>query len=277
MNSNIGNLSSNNPHVIDLRCYNRKRSRTDSDNLQRLTLARNVSDDREIILEKQVDQVVSSSQVARKKSRQSFSMSTKISWVKEYQSCPPGTNMRSWLEKKNASDSAKVSYTSFRRWVMNLQTMKQSDLETYFPVRSKKHFIRPHDEMEKVLVEFLRIRNSRLRAAGKRKSTPCYIRAKAKEFFDEMYGDDSSIDFKASNGWFGRFQDSYKHLLDPESIQKNPEQVTSSQGTFKENLFTPCSTNRVNLDKTDIVPDGHSLTRKDIEYLNDLMNEMPDF
>ena len=108
MNSNIGNLYSNNPHVIDLRCSNRKRSRTDSDNPQRQTMARNISDDREIILEKQVNQIVTSSYVARKKSRQSFSKSTKISWVKEYQSFPPGTNMRSWLEKKNASDNTKV-------------------------------------------------------------------------------------------------------------------------------------------------------------------------
>ena len=122
MNSYIGNLVSLNPHVIDLRCTHPKRSRCNSDNLKRLPLARKVSDKREAILETQVDQLVSSSQVAKKKSRQSFCMSTKILWVKDYQSCPPGTNMRSWLERKNARDGTKVSYTSFRRWVMNLQS-----------------------------------------------------------------------------------------------------------------------------------------------------------
>jgi len=272
MNSNTENLSTSNRHIIDLRCPSRKRSRSGGDNLRKPTLTRNVSDDTEDDHKPQADHVVSSSQVPKKKSRQSFSMSTKISWVKEYQSCPPGTNMRNWLEKKNKGGNTKVSYTSFRRWVMNLQTMSSSDLETYFPVRSK-NFVRPHNEMEKVLVEFLRVRNSRLRAAGKRKSTPCYIRAKAKEFFDEIYGDDSSIDLKASIGWLGRFTDSYKHVFDPEISNKNPEHLPADQET-EDQLSTHSSLDKGTMGKIDVVPSCHSLSRKDIEYLQELMNEL---
>ena len=277
MSPYIGNLVSLNPHGIGLRCSNLKRSRCNSDNLRRLPLARKVSDEREVILKTQVDQVVSSSQVAKKKSRQSFCMSTKISWVKDYQSCPPGTNMRRWLEEKNARDGTKVSYTSFRRWVVNLQSMTRSDLETYFPVYSRKNFTRPLNEMEEVLVKFLSVRNFRLHASGKRKSTPCYIRAKAKEFFDEMYGDDSSIDFKASNGWLDRFQNSFKHLLDPELLHKNPKHLTSNQGASKEKLSTPSSMNIVTMGKADTVLDDHSLTKKDIEFLQGLMSDLSNY
>jgi len=180
--------------------------------------------------------------------------------------------MRNWLEKKNKVDNTKVSYTSFRRWVMNLQTMPPSHSETYFPVHSK-NFIRPQNEMEKVLVDFLRVRNSRLRAAGKRKSTPCYIRAKAKEFFDEIYGDDSSIDFKASIGWLGRFRDSYKHLFDPEISDKNQGHLPSDQGT-EDLLSTYSSIYKGTVGKIDVVPNCHSLTRKDIEFLQELLNEL---
>lgn len=160
--------------------------------------------------------LTSSSKNSSRKSRQSFSMATKIVWVKEFQACPQGTNMRKWLEDKNISENTSVSYTSFRRWNMSLKHMTNKDISRCSSLFSKKIYCRPHSEMEKVLVEFLRIRNQRLRAFGRRKSTPGYIKAKAMEFYVEMYGDDCPQKFKASNGWLGRFQDSYVHLLNPD-------------------------------------------------------------
>uniref|UniRef100_A0A7S2R705 HTH CENPB-type domain-containing protein n=1 Tax=Eucampia antarctica TaxID=49252 RepID=A0A7S2R705_9STRA len=167
--------------------------------------------------------VVSSDKSSERRIRQTFTMSTKISWVKGYLSCPQGTNMRNWLERKNASENTRVSYTSFRRWNMTLHNMTHKDIMNCSSRLSKKISVRPHNEMEKVLIEFLRIRNYRLRASGRRKSTPVYIRAKAKEFYEEMYGDDSPLEFKASSGWLGRFQDAYRHLIDPDFSQQEDE------------------------------------------------------
>lgn len=170
-----------------------------------------------------ISPVTLSRKISATKSRQSFSMATKILWVKEFQACPQGTNMRQWLEEKNVSAHTRVSYTSFRRWNMTLKNMTNKDILRCSSLFSKKNYCRPHSEMEKVLVEFLRIRNHRLRAFGRRKSTPGYIKSKAMEFYIEMYGDDCPQTFKASNGWLGRFQDSYAHLLDPDFSKHETE------------------------------------------------------
>lgn len=183
-----------------------------------LKLCRKVTHERDDIYT--VAPVVSSSNIPRKKQRQSFSMKTKLSWVKDYQSKPAGTNMRSWLDRKNIDENTKVSYTSFRRWNSTLQHMTNRDIISCSSPYLKKNFISPHDEMEKVLIEFLKIRNHRLRSTGRRKSTPSYIKAKAIEFYGELYGDDSTHKFKASNGWLSRFQDAYRHLLDPDLLKQ---------------------------------------------------------
>ena len=69
--------------------------------------------------------------------------------------------------------------------------------------------------MEEILVGLLRIRNERLRKEGKPKSPHAYIRKKAEQFYFDMYGD-SATSFKFSSGWVFRFQDRYKHVLDPD-------------------------------------------------------------
>jgi len=221
-----------------------------------------------------IPQTSSSCKITVSKSRQSFSMTTKIFWVKEFQACPQGTNMRKWLEEKNISENTRVSYTSFRRWNMTLKNMTNEDIFNCSSLFSKKNYRRPHSEMEKVLVEFLRIRNHRLRAFGRRKSTPGYIKAKAMEFYEELYGDDSTQKFKASNGWLGRFQDSYIHLLDPEfSKLENESEKRDAQSKYQstENIEKEFILDN---DTESLISDSDedkSVTLKDMAYLQQVI------
>jgi len=267
--------------VIEYQGGIRKRRRPKDEDLGRPKLARTVSDNETDDHDIEVDQTVSSSQSEEKKSRQSFQMTTKISWVKEYQSCPKGTNMRYWLKRKNESENTKVSYTSFRRWVMNLQSMPNKELESLLRVRSKKKIIRPQNEMEEVLIEFLRIRNCRLQASGKPKSSPSYIRAKAKEFYEEMYGEKSSAEFNASTSWFGHFQDSYKHLFELKFALTDIDSMPADQVSTEETETISLSDSVVS-DQVEALPlvknnaNEKCLTLRDIEFLQQLMSEPSD-
>jgi hypothetical protein len=222
------------------------KSHDQNNNLSVLKLTRKVSDERE---NRRSVSVLSCSSIPRKKQRQSFSMKTKLAWVKEYQLNPSGTNMRGWLDKKNIVENTKVSYTSFRRWNSTLQNMTNKDIMSYSSPYSKKNSVRPHDEMEKVLIDFLIIRNHRLRSSGRRKSTPGYIKAKAIEFYGELYGDDATHKFKASNGWLSRFQDAYRHLLDPDSLnQRENTEKDQNSLSCKEELNASCEDSEITIE-----------------------------
>jgi len=169
-------------------------------------------------------------QSSEKKSRKSYTLSAKIKVVKEYKSQQHRVSITKWLEKRNSASEIKLQYSSFKRWVQNYDTMIQSS-SVPSKLESKRVRTRPYEDMEKILAEYLSIRNMRLRSERKPVSSSTFIRNKASEFYIDLYGEEAAKLFKSSGGWAHRFQNCYKDILAP---QEPNQIVKESKGKEEE-------------------------------------------
>jgi hypothetical protein len=215
----------------------------------------------------------SSSQLERK-SRRSYTTATKIEWVREFQSCPQGTTMRSWLQTKNKAEGTNVTYASFRRWVTNFQNVTDKNASTNVSSVVNNVPSCPLTALEDVLAQFLKLRNSRLRASEEPISSPNYIKAKALEFYEEMYGNDSTFEFRASNSWLHDFLESHKNALDPEDSTHDDREVVRDFASANQELELPTSERQSSVNchisgkqsRTD-----NRLTLKDIHFFQQII------
>ena len=161
----------------------------------------------------------------KKTTRRCYKLSTKIKLVEEYRSHHPAIPMSQWLQKLNVSSEGNcvLPYSTFKKWVNNYDDMvAKADKfnECKGKLEKKKLRVRPYSDMESILAEYLRLRNIRLRSEGKPISSMNFIRAKAKEFYADLYGEEKAQLFKASSGWACRFKKYFRSILKPPMYQR---------------------------------------------------------
>lgn len=132
--------------------------------------------------------------------------------------------LKAWLKAKNRKDDTSIAYTTMYKWVKKYAKM---DLETEAvpsPSHRHQHRInhcrssssllkedwessvshlkkirsRPFEELELVLVAFLKVRNETLRRKGLAVSNIAFIKDRANLFYRDMYGEEET-DFVAGN------------------------------------------------------------------------------
>ena len=161
----------------------------------------------------------------KKITRRCYKLSTKIKLVEDYRSHHPAMPMSQWLQKLNVSSEGDfvLPYSTFKKWVNNYDDMvAKADKfnECKGKLEKKKLRVRPYSDMESILAEYLRLRNIRLRSEGKPISSMNFIRAKAKEFYADLYGEEKAQLFKASSGWACRFKKYFRSILKPPMYQR---------------------------------------------------------
>lgn len=175
------------------------------------------------------------------RARKSFSLKEKIAHVTEFQKYIATEvnsrdnktgKMKIWLKRKNDVEGVFIAYGTFYKWVQKYGTMIElnpSELSSLGNLKKLRR--RPHEELELILVQYLKIRNENRQKKGKWGQSPKYkflddtvstsytnidlclysffsglplstmafIKEKAAMFHKDMYGEG---DFKCSNGKF---------------------------------------------------------------------------
>lgn len=128
--------------------------------------------------------------------------------------------LKSWLKSKNEKDGTSIAYPTMYKWVQKyaqeseipggmensssshskkrnssaLQEEWQSSIGHLKKIRS-----RPFQELESVLVEFLRVRNDSLRKKGMPVSAIAFIKDRANMFYKDMYNVEGEHDAQTGN------------------------------------------------------------------------------
>ena len=175
------------------------------------------------------------------RARKSFSLKEKIAHVTEFQKYIATEvnsrdnktgKMKIWLKRKNDVEGVLIAYGTFYKWVQKYGTMIElnpSELSSLGNLKKLRR--RPYEELELILVQYLKIRNENRQKKGKWGQSPKYkflddtvstsytnidlclysifsglplstmafIKEKAAMFHKDMYGEG---DFKCSNGKF---------------------------------------------------------------------------
>lgn len=115
--------------------------------------------------------------------------------------------LKAWLKDKNQKEGTNIAYATMYKWVKKYGKMDEergSDVGHSSVGHLKKLRTRPHQELETILVEYLRVRNETLRKRGLPLSSVAFIKDRANMFYRDMYGngdDDGGIKgFKCSSG-----------------------------------------------------------------------------
>eukprot|EP01083_Nonionella_stella_P035130 95951_1 len=170
----------------------------------------------------------------RKRQRCSYTYKEKVELIMEYKNANAcemdknkKVNLKPWLQDKNNRDGTSLAYMTVFKWYKQFKDMDPlatAEIVTNNHTNSLKRIrSRPYQELEKILVDILRIRNKTLFAKGLPLSDAAFIKSRAEELYADLYvpddDDNSNKDFKCSVGWISRFKERHKHDIDP--LMKN--------------------------------------------------------
>jgi len=160
----------------------------------------------------------------RKRQRCSYTYKEKLELIMEYRNAcemDKKVNLKPWLQDKNNRDGTSLAYMTVFKWYKQFKDMDPlAEIITNNHTNSLKRIRRrPYQELEKILVDILRIRNKTLLAKGLPLSDAAFIKSRAEELYADLYvpDDDLNKDFKCSVGWISRFKERHKHDIDPTS------------------------------------------------------------
>ena len=226
--------------------------------------------------EKQENQGLRSkkSKKSMKRKRGSKSLPTQSGKTNDFTS--RAKKLKSWLNGVNERDElglGHLSYQTIYKWVQNYsETVTKQNDDSGLNVDDKKKNVnstwkmgkasvngdfssdytsigdfkkvrsRPYQELENILVAYLKVRNENLRKRGLRPSSVQFIKERANLFYRDMYTDgtddnmaysiganangaNAQKEFKCSNGWVHRFKKRYKHILEPSEEDRDGNEI----------------------------------------------------